>query len=366
MDENQNESTETIQPSLSVGAMLRAEREARGLSVEEIAERVKYSVRQVEALEHDDAEHLPQGTFLRGFVRSYAKVLGLEEAKLLEATHTQTDHHFDVADVQAGGAPLPIIGDANRRSRYLMLGALAVAILLAAFVLIHPEDISLPTPASVTEERAVEPVSAVSEATLIETAAEKPEVAPAVEQVELEKVAKPAPVSGPKQAEVKTPAPTIKTAELSKPAIVAKPVPVVKPAEPAKVVELAKPVVTPKPVVMNPPQTVGKTAPAQTEAPVSATIAAPSKPELPLAQLMKRPIHIVFVEDAWMEIIDVNGEILLSRVTKAGEEKWIGGGHRAPYNISIGRPGAVRMYYHGKEVDLSQFNPANVAKLVLE
>jgi cytoskeleton protein RodZ len=81
---------------------------------------------------------------------------------------------------------------------------------------------------------------------------------------------------------------------------------------------------------------------------------------------MKRPIHIVYIEDAWMEIIDVNGEILLSRVTKAGEEKWIGGGHRAPYSISIGRPGAIRMYYHGKEVDLSKFNPAGVAKLVLE
>jgi cytoskeleton protein RodZ len=315
MTEHQNETVgqEARQPELKVGEILRAEREARGLSVEEIAERVKYSVRQVEALEHDDAEHLPQGTFLRGFVRSYARVLGMDESRLLEATHTHTEHHFDVTDVQAGGAPLPITGDASRRSRYLLLGALAVAVLLASFVLMKPADISLSITARVSEEVAAEPASAVSAAAPVEATPEQAVVTQA--------------------------------------------------AEPAKVVEAPKPVVTPKSVVASPSPQVSEPV---TAAPESATQDSSPKSEVPLALLMKRPIHIVFIEEAWMEIVDVNGEILLSRVTQAGEEKWIGGGHRAPYNITIGRPGAIRMYYHGKEIDLSQYNSASVAKLVLE
>jgi len=360
MTEIQNETAgqEAQQPELKVGAILRAEREARGLSVEEIAERVKYSVRQVEALEHDDAEHLPQGTFLRGFVRSYARVLGMDEAKLLAATHTQTEHHFDVTDVQAGGAPLPITGDASRRSRYLLLGALAVAILLAGFILMQPVNISLPVPVKVSEEVVVEPASAVSAAALVEAEPEQPVVEQAAEPTKIVEVHKPEPVA--------------KEPEAVKPLPVAKPVSVVKPVEPVKVeeapkpVDTAKPVVAPKPVVASPPQQVSKPEPAAVVAPESATPVSPPKSEVPLALLMKRPIHIVFLEEAWMEIIDVNGEILLSRVTKAGEEKWIGGGHRAPYNVTIARPGAIRMYYHGKQVDLSKFNPANVAKLVLE
>lgn len=313
MAENRVETDEQkVQPPvLSVGAILRIEREARGLSVEEIAERVKYSVRQVEALEQDDVERLPQGTFLRGFVRSYARVLGMDEAALLAATHTRTTHHFDVEDVQSGGAPLPISGDAGRRSRYLLLGALAVTILLAVFLLMPAPDSSLPNPAQTNDKAGVMPASAASvvspptkpsEPTVVEPKAEPEKVKPKIEPV-------------------------------------------------------ANSAATPRPPVAQP---------LMAATPELATPVASTKPETPLVQLMKRPIHVVFEEEAWMEIIDVNGEILLSRVTQAGDEKWIGGGHRAPYSVTIARPGAIRMYYHGKPVDLSQFNPAQVAKLVLE
>jgi len=257
-----------------------------------------------------------------------------------------------VTDVQAGGAPLPVTGDASRRSRYLLLGALAVTILLAGFILMRPADVSLPIPAKVTEEVAVEPASAVSTAATVEAVSEQDVVTQAVEPA--------------KVVEVKKPEPVAKKPEATKPLPVAKPLPVVKPVEPARVAETAKQTAATKPPVASPPQQVSKPDPVTAPAAESLTQHAPPKSEIPLAQLMKRPIHVVFLEEAWMEIIDVNGEILLSRVTKAGEEKWVGGGHRAPYNVTIGRPGAIRIYYHGKQVDLSKFNPAGVAKLVLE
>ena len=61
-----------------VGSRLRAAREAKHLSVLEIADTTKISVRALEALEENDVARLPGGIFTRGFVRSYAAEVGLD------------------------------------------------------------------------------------------------------------------------------------------------------------------------------------------------------------------------------------------------------------------------------------------------
>src|SRR5881227_3144053 len=66
-----------------VGQMLAAERERQGLSRADVAQRLHMSAYQVEAIETGDYKRLPQGTFLRGFVRNYAKVLGLAPDSVL-------------------------------------------------------------------------------------------------------------------------------------------------------------------------------------------------------------------------------------------------------------------------------------------
>ena len=59
-------------------ALLRDARLARGLSVQEVARQLRLSIRQVTALEEDDYSKLSSGTFLRGFVRNYAKLLQVD------------------------------------------------------------------------------------------------------------------------------------------------------------------------------------------------------------------------------------------------------------------------------------------------
>src|SRR6266849_5269585 len=66
-----------------VGQMLGAERERQGLSRLDVAQRLHMSAHQVEALESGDYMRLPQGTFLRGFVRNYAKLLGMPADSVL-------------------------------------------------------------------------------------------------------------------------------------------------------------------------------------------------------------------------------------------------------------------------------------------
>jgi cytoskeletal protein RodZ len=65
----------------SFGENLRRERDVRGVSLREIAEGTKISVRFLQALEEDRIEVLPGGIFPRAFVRQYALFLGLDPDK---------------------------------------------------------------------------------------------------------------------------------------------------------------------------------------------------------------------------------------------------------------------------------------------
>lgn len=66
------------------GEALRQARESRGLSVAEVAGTLKLTSRQVEAIETEELDQLPGIAFARGFIRNYARLLGLDPAPLLE------------------------------------------------------------------------------------------------------------------------------------------------------------------------------------------------------------------------------------------------------------------------------------------
>ena len=63
----------------SFGERLQRERELRGISLEEISEATKIGTRSLKALEDQDFDQLPGGIFNKGFVRAYARYLGLDE-----------------------------------------------------------------------------------------------------------------------------------------------------------------------------------------------------------------------------------------------------------------------------------------------
>ena len=61
------------------GDRLRREREMRGVTLEEISESTKISKRSLQAMEEEDFDLLPGGIFNKGFVRAYARFLGIDE-----------------------------------------------------------------------------------------------------------------------------------------------------------------------------------------------------------------------------------------------------------------------------------------------
>jgi len=63
----------------SFGERLKQEREQRGISLEEISHSTKISTRLLHALEEDHFNQLPGGIFNKGFIRAYARHLGMDE-----------------------------------------------------------------------------------------------------------------------------------------------------------------------------------------------------------------------------------------------------------------------------------------------
>lgn len=72
------------------GAVLRTAREMQGLTLGEVAATLKFSTRQIEALESNDFVQLQGATFLRGFIRAYARLLKLAPEPLLVLLQAET------------------------------------------------------------------------------------------------------------------------------------------------------------------------------------------------------------------------------------------------------------------------------------
>lgn len=70
--------------ALTLGEKLRQAREARGITISEVAEQTRISSLYLEGIEADDYRALPGGIFNKGFVKSYAKYVGVDEQEALQ------------------------------------------------------------------------------------------------------------------------------------------------------------------------------------------------------------------------------------------------------------------------------------------
>lgn len=117
---------------LTVGQQLRSAREVAAMTVDDIAQATKFSPRQVESLESDDYAALPGMTIIRGFVRSYAKLLRLDADVLLKALDV------NAPPLQADVRPPDNMGVAEvpgERSKIGPLLSLAIVLIVAAALL---------------------------------------------------------------------------------------------------------------------------------------------------------------------------------------------------------------------------------------
>ena len=177
-------------PPPSLGRMLREARERLGLSVADVADQIKFAHRQIEALEADDFRHLPEMPFVRGFVRSYAKILHLD-AQMLLAVLPQTETVSTQLEPASVEVPFPVAHSVQRQNMVLLGVALLLAVLVVAFAVWHfttPQTSAVVTRAETQVSSPSEtpgiPVQAVSEVAS-EVAAAAPAVSAAMPALEV-------------------------------------------------------------------------------------------------------------------------------------------------------------------------------------
>lgn len=116
----------TQAPDPGPGQMLAQLRGERKLSVADVAQRLKYGARQIEALEAEEYEKLPGGTFVRGMVRGYAKLLDVDPQPILRELEQRYVPGEVSVDLRAKRIPFPQGGKRGTRV-YMILSVLVAA-----------------------------------------------------------------------------------------------------------------------------------------------------------------------------------------------------------------------------------------------
>ena len=120
---------QTVDTGIAVGpgralAQLRSERK---LSIADVAQRLKYGARQIEALEAEEFDRLPGATFVRGMVRGYAKLLETDPEPILEALEQRYIPGEVDLDLRDKGIPFARRGRHGTRA-YLALSVLVLIV----------------------------------------------------------------------------------------------------------------------------------------------------------------------------------------------------------------------------------------------
>lgn len=68
---------------MDIGNTLRDARQRQGLTLQEISRATKISIHVLEAIEHNDLAAVPRGVFIRGYLRAYARQVGLNPAQIV-------------------------------------------------------------------------------------------------------------------------------------------------------------------------------------------------------------------------------------------------------------------------------------------
>ncbi|MBB5190357.1 cytoskeleton protein RodZ [Silvimonas terrae] len=300
-----SEQEQTYAPAFGPGARLKAQREALGLSLEHVATQLKLSARQIESIESDHFDQLPGNTFARGFVRNYAKLLQLDPAPLL----AQLEALLPRERVQVA---LPHLVEENNSfsvgnggggggGRVLGIAGFVLAF-CAALGAIFWYLQQPPSPELNAAQVASEP-QAASE--------------PVVEIA-----------SAPVASDVAASAPVVAVASVVQPTAAPTPIPTVVPTSvPVATAQGATP--TPTPAVIG-----------------------------------NGELRIVADEDTWVQVVDANGNRLVSNLLTAGSDRSLGG--TPPYRIKIGNAPKTRVWLRGQVVDLSQYTKTQVATFELK
>lgn len=286
------------------GQLLHDERIRRGMSISEVARRLRLSEQQVEAIEVQDFSRLPAAVFLRGYIRNYANLLQLKEVPLLMEAVPQARPVDTAFASKKNSQRFKAIEPVYRPDRGSRAGWLYVVVILAAFAAyaIYREEIpeQLVSFSSENSDQAI-PLNSGD---------------------------------GSDQVAIDLALPLSPSSE--------------------------SPLVTPVPSGASLPSVAA----ALPEMPVPSLPVAEVPPGA--ADGGKKSLHLSFSRESWVKIKDSSGKVILEKTHARGTEQMIEG--KPPLYLVIGNAAGVSLTYNGRKVDLAPYTRGNddVARFSLE
>ena len=314
--ERPDDTAADVAASTSAGTMLARARDRCSLSVGEVANHLKLSMRQVEALEADAFDRLPSPMFIRGFARSYARLVQLDPAPVMLALDQHLPAQVAIEVPQAGmrvGAMrqpppsrIPLqSGDQPSRRLHSVAGLLAAVVVgFLAFEWFGP--VLIPgTPATAVREGLVPPVT---------------------------------------QSEPGTLQPTLPIG-----------------ASPGDAPADSTPAITP-------PEPEGIAAPgASPSAGPQVPIGASSSVTSEIGSAFgsgPRAVRLSFDRESWVEIRDGRGRVIFNQLNPPGSSQVVEGD--PPLSLVVGNARSVRLAYGGRDIDLAPHTRVDVARFTLD
>ncbi len=162
----------------SPGRQLTAARESRALSIADVAQQLKLSPWQVEALEADDYTRLPGPVFVRGFIRNYARLVKLDGATVLASAEGVFPQAAPaVAEAAASPEiPFPTARKSNRQKYAIAVIAAVIPLVIFEFywdATPEPADKSMQAEQPAPQVVAETPAPAVAIAATLKTATDR-------------------------------------------------------------------------------------------------------------------------------------------------------------------------------------------------
>ncbi|NKN31885.1 RodZ domain-containing protein [Marichromatium bheemlicum] len=311
------------------GQRLRQQREARGLEITRVASQLHLRPETIEALEQDRYDQLPGPVFAIGYLRNYARLLGVDPTPLIEAARAAPQQQ---KTLPTRSRPQRNLAEATSRwmMRLISLALVAAAIgMLALWWQSRPEL----TPEPIAEQTDEPPQSAPR------TPPQQTAVTPSTPG--------PAPVTAPPAA----PAQPMSAAPQAEPRPTPAPVPTV-PVQPAPLEPVPRSTALPRTLA------TAESAPVDTETPPEVVIESPTSPAAP------PEVALEFTGNCWIEVRDVNRRIILTGELRAGDRRVLEG--EPPYRFIIGNTAMARLTIDGEPFDLDARARGNVARFTLD
>ncbi|MFJ2681659.1 RodZ domain-containing protein [Pseudomonas sivasensis] len=311
------------------GETLRQARESNGWSLAEVALKLNLTTTSLGNLEAGAFDKLPGHTFARGYIRAYAKLLGIDQTVLVQEFDQFTGTDSQGSSVHGLGRIEEPVRVSHTILRIVSL-LLLVAVIGGGFVWWQDQ----------ASQRSKDLTSSALEHVEVESADGTTQIHP-LDEPEDQAVAE-------GQARSEAPLATEQLAPETAPATTAAVPAPVAPATPAAPTAQAH---TPAAPASAPP------------APAASATPAISPPTTPALIAGDGRVQVTYIADCWTQVTDGNGKVLFSGLKRKGDTLDQGG--KPPLTLRLGFARGAQVAYNGQPVDVAPFTSGETARLKL-